>query len=99
MSYMCPDCEDGTLEAKVREVDLELKDDETAQIVGGVVLITSVGCNNGCSSETDEDDEKPKRKKKKPAAAVAETVHEQTVDCDRPTGHTGRCNHNGRATE
>jgi hypothetical protein len=64
-SYSCPDCKDGSLEAKVREVDLQLEEGETAEIVGGLVLVTSVGCNNGCSEKA----AKPKKKKSAPAAA------------------------------
>jgi hypothetical protein len=89
-SFTCPDCADGALEAKVREVDLELADGETAQIVGGVVLVTSVGCNNGCDSH----EEKPKREKNKkkghtPAAASGEACSKSEI-CSRPNGHTGR---------
>jgi hypothetical protein len=54
MSYSCPDCKDGTLEAKVREIELE--EGETAEIVGGVVIATKVGCDNGCSSEPTGED-------------------------------------------
>jgi hypothetical protein len=50
--YTCPDCKDGVLEAKVRE--LELEDGETAQLVNGHVFITTVGCNNGCESADDD---------------------------------------------
>jgi hypothetical protein len=90
-NYSCPECKDGTLEAKVREVDLDLQEGEAAQIVGGVVLVTSVGCDNGCGDEA----EKPK-KRKKHAAAAGGHLCEKADDCDRPTGHTGRCNHKGK---
>jgi hypothetical protein len=73
-SFTCPDCADGALEAKVREVDLELADGETAQIVGGVVLVTSVGCNNGCDSH----EEKPKREKKEKDEASLSSAPDRT---------------------
>lgn len=89
MSYTCPDCKDGVLEAKVREIPLELKDDETAEIIGGVCIVTSVACNNGCSSESeDEEEEKPKRKKRilMPAEDAKPCEKE---GCIRPAGHAG----------
>jgi hypothetical protein len=98
MSYTCPDCEDGVLEAKVREIALELEDGETAHIVGGVAVITSVGCNNGCSSADEEEGEKPKRKKH-PAPATSGEMCAKTDDCNRPDHHTGRCNHYGKTSE
>ena len=94
MSYSCPDCKDGTLEAKVREVDLELEDGEKAEIVGGVVLITSVGCDNGCSSEVEK-----KPKGKRAATAVSGDLCSKTDDCNRPDHHTGRCNHYGKTSQ
>jgi hypothetical protein len=83
-SYSCPDCKDGSLEAKVREVDLELEEGETAEIVGGLVLVTSVGCNNGCS-------EKAAKPKKRRARRRAEgDVCQKAEGCTRAAGHTGR---------
>lgn len=79
MSYSCPDCENGTLEPKVREVDLELADDETAFLIGGVAVVTSVGCNNGCSSEPAEEEEEGSR-----------DLCEKVPGCTRSKGHRGR---------
>lgn len=95
MSYTCPDCEDGILEAKVREVDLELKGDETARVIGGVALVTTVACSNGCSSESDdEEEEKPKRKKRAPATAAtaSDDACQRSELCSKQPGHNGRCN-------
>lgn len=94
MSYSCPECTDGTLEAKVREVDLKLEDGEKAEIIGGVVLITSVGCDNGCSAE----EAKPKTRKKRTAAAAhrgsgsadGETCPRSDL-CSKANHHLGRC--------
>jgi hypothetical protein len=61
MSYSCPDCEDGTLETKLREVDLELAEGESAFIVNGVAVITSVGCDNGCSADAEAEEEEGSR--------------------------------------
>lgn len=89
MSYTCPDCEDGVLEAKYREIELE--EGETAQVIGGVVFATHVACNNGCSAETEE--EKPKRKKRTPATSESDKPCTRNDDCARPYAHTGMCNH------
>jgi hypothetical protein len=91
MSYTCPDCEDGILEAKIREVDLKLENDETARIAGGVALITSVRCNNGCSAENDEEEEeeKPKQRKKRTPAATADAKACDHEGCIRSAGHAG----------
>jgi hypothetical protein len=88
MSYTCPDCDGGILVAKVREI--QVKDDETAEIVEGRVRITSVRCNNGCSPDDveEEEEEKPKRKKRTPRAA-ADTDSCDEEGCIRPAGHAG----------
>lgn len=99
MSYTCPDCEDGILEAKVRELDLELKDGESAHIVGGVVVITSVGCNNGCSADDEEEEEKPKRKKRTPATVDVRGEMCPVDECTREAGHRGLHNHKGKVEE
>ena len=93
MSYTCPDCEDGVLVAKVREV--EVAEDEAAELVDGRVLITSVRCNNGCSPENgeEEEEEKPKRKEKKaPTFKTYGGPCLRSTLCSKPSGHTGRCN-------
>jgi hypothetical protein len=77
MSYSCPDCENGTLEAKVREIELE--EGEIAEIVGGVIIATKVGCNNGCSSEPAEEEEEGSR-----------DLCEKVPGCIRSKGHRGR---------
>lgn len=84
--YSCPDCEDGTLEAKVRE--LELKEGETAQIVGGRVFISHVGCNNGCSSEVEEATEETAPE----TAPDARVKCAKTELCSREDRHRGMCN-------
>lgn len=48
-SYSCPDCKDGTLEAQVRELELELADGESIELIDGRVYATSIRCDNGCS--------------------------------------------------
>jgi hypothetical protein len=91
-TFTCPGCEDGQLEAKVREVDLELEEGETAQIVAGVVLITSVGCNNGCDDHHEE--KKPKRQKgknKDHAPAASGDACARSELCSKSNGHKGRC--------
>lgn len=85
-NYPCPDCKDGSLEAKVREVDLELEEGETAEIVGGLVLVTSVGCDNGCEAKA----AKPNKKKDRTPAAAAGGACSKSDLCSRPDGHTGR---------
>lgn len=98
MSYTCPDCEDGVLVAKVREI--QIMDDETAEIVDGRVRIASVACNNGCSSASEEEEEeKPKTRKKRAAAAGNGELCAKTEDCSRENSHRGMCNHRGKATE
>jgi hypothetical protein len=88
MMYSCPDCKDGSLEAKVRELDLALEEGETAKIVGGRILITSVGCDNGCSSEV----HKPRRKKNRSAPSAEPGQCPRSELCSKGPGHTGRCN-------
>lgn len=97
MSYTCPDCEDGVLVAKVREIPIA--DDETAEITkDGRVQITTVRCNNGCSpeSEEEEEEEKPKRKKRTPPKAWVEAPGQHQCPkselCSNGPGHRGRCN-------
>lgn len=95
MSYTCPDCEDGILVAKVREIPVS--EDEFAEITkDGHVRITSVRCNNGCSPESEEEEEteKPKRKKRKPASAAQPGQARCTRSdlCSKAYAHTGACN-------
>lgn len=97
MSYSCPECTDGTLEAKVRELDLELEDGEKATIIGGVAVITRVACDNGCSAE-DEEEEKPKTRKKRAPAVHGEPCLKSDL-CDKASGHPYRCNSNLAAKE
>ena len=89
MSYTCPDCDDGVLVAKVREI--EIADDETAELVDGRVQVTSVRCNNGCSPDDEEEAPKPRKKKKAPAAAEPGQCPRSEI-CSKGPGHTGRCN-------
>jgi hypothetical protein len=79
MSYSCPDCEDGTLETKLREVDLELAEGESAFIVNGVAVITSVGCDNGCSADAEAEEEEGSR-----------DLCTKVPGCTRSKGHRGR---------
>jgi hypothetical protein len=93
MSYSCPECADGVLETKLREVDLELADDEIAFIVGGVAVITRVGCNNGCSAETEEAEVAEVEETEEVEATAAPAVVEQCTKspgCRRSAGHRGR---------
>lgn len=48
-AYSCPDCENGTLEAQFREVEIDLKDGESVELIDGRVYASSVRCDNGCS--------------------------------------------------
>jgi hypothetical protein len=94
MGYTCPDCDDGILEPKFRKIALELKDGEKAEIIGDVVLVSSVRCNNGCSpDDAEEEEEKPRKKKKASTAAAAEPGQcPRSELCSKGPGHTGRCN-------
>lgn len=86
MSFTCPDCE-SDLESTVREIELE--EGEVATITeGGALLATRVVCSNGCS-------DKPKATKRSRSAPSGELCT-KTEDCNRPDGHTGRCNHKGK---
>jgi hypothetical protein len=90
MSYSCPECEDGTLETKLREVDLELAEDETAFLVGGVAVITRVGCNNGCSAGTEEADEVAVEEVAEAATPPVVEPCTKSPGCRRSAGHRGR---------
>lgn len=95
MTYSCPDC-GKALTGSVRE--LELEEGESAQTLeDGRVVITTAICSNGCNDEPDEENQ-PKRKKRKAPQASGELCS-KTDDCNRPDGHTGRCNHHGKVAE
>lgn len=97
-SYSCPDCEDGTLEAKIRSIALE--DGETAQIVDGLVLITRVGCDNGCESGevaeelTDAQIEQTFEASLRSIGAPAQSRCAKSELCSREGPHRGMCNRN-----
>ena len=91
MAYSCPDCGEA-LTGAVREIDLELEEGDTAQILdGNRVVVTSAVCSNGCSADAEE---KPKRRNKKrtPAAAADGEQCPRSEECSKPSGHLGRCN-------
>jgi hypothetical protein len=96
MSYTCPDCKDGILVAKIR--DIPIGDDETAEIVDGRVRVTAVRCNNGCSpeSEEEEEEERPTREKRMPPKAWVDPPGQKRCTrsdlCSKAYAHTGACN-------
>jgi antitoxin (DNA-binding transcriptional repressor) of toxin-antitoxin stability system len=69
MSYSCSDCEDGVLEAKIRE--LELEDGETVTVLeDGRAIASKVACSNEeCSSHAAEEDGEKERGTAECAAA------------------------------
>lgn len=80
-SYSCPDCKDGTLEATLREIEIDLAEGESIELINGRPYATSVRCDNGCS------DSAP------PEIPSLEELDRETCGvrgCGKPPGHEGR---------
>jgi hypothetical protein len=76
MSYSCSDCEDGVLEAKIRE--LELEDGETVTVLeDGRAIASKVACSNEeCRSHAAEEDGEKERGTCGVRGCIKEAGHE-----------------------